>query len=33
VPIGWDGDPRTLPPEGIDAVLASGIERAWEDVR
>lgn len=28
VPIGWDGDPRTLPPEGIDAVLASGIDRA-----
>ena len=28
VPIGWNGDPQTLPPGGIDAVLASGIERA-----
>jgi hypothetical protein len=28
VPIGWDGDRQTLPGEGIDAVLASGIERA-----
>jgi hypothetical protein len=28
LPIVWDGDPHTLPPEGIDAVLASGIGAA-----
>ena len=25
LPIGWDGDPATLPPGGIDAVLENGV--------